>query len=324
MKPKVSVIVPSYNHAAYLRQCIESVIWQSLNEWELIVVDDWSSDDSLGVASRFEDPRLKVFRNDRNLGTYATLNAGIDRASADFIAILNSDDLWLPRKLELQIGLLDARPDCPFCYTDGHMIDEEGVRIDSESRPDDYPRTEVQDLLPYLLFENNVLASSLVFRRGAVRFNDSLRYSGDWVALIDLAERGRAAYVTEPVTAWRQHPANTYTRLLNVVPEEIRVREAILDRSHRWRGKTEDSFEIDSRLAKCALALAALYIRIGNRRFALKNARLALKFAPSSRRARRMRVLAALPLSVSRKRLWGESKPLAVADTIDDTPVFLT
>jgi len=100
MKPVVSILVPSYNHAAYLERCIGSVQAQSFSDWELIALDDGSQDDSLSVLKSFEEPRLSAGLNPQNLGTYGTLAEALKRSKGEFIAVLNSDDQWAPEKLE--------------------------------------------------------------------------------------------------------------------------------------------------------------------------------------------------------------------------------
>ena len=311
--PAVSVVIPSYNHAAYLRECIESVIWQSFQDWELIIVDDVSSDDSVAVAKRFTDPRIRVIENESNLGTYATENVGIDHSSGDWIAILNSDDVWLPRKLESQILLLQKHPQCTFSYTGSQLMDEEGDKIaKGDGFHSDYPEGELQELLPYLLFENRVLASSLLFKRGAARFNGKLKYSGDWVALLQLAMLGPCAFVKEPLTVWRQHPENNYKQVLKVLPEEVAVREAILAKSDLWLSIAKDVPETKHRLSQCAVALSALYVRARQMTRARQTARLARQFDPNNPRAKTLRVLFRLVDTVGRRQFWRSADKLVL------------
>src|SRR5579872_1076528 len=105
----VSVVVASYNHAPYLRACIESVLNQTLVPREIIVVDDGSSDGSREILESFGTALQPLFQQNR--GTYAALNAGIHAASGDWIAIHNSDDLWEPEKLARQADLSAAHPE---------------------------------------------------------------------------------------------------------------------------------------------------------------------------------------------------------------------
>src|SRR5690349_16573876 len=117
--PDVSVIVPSYNHSVFLRDSIESVLAQTFNDWELVIVDDVSSDDSVEVARSYQDPRIRVVVNESNLGTYATLNQALDLAEGNLVGVLNSDDFWAPTKLESQVEAMAEVPEASFSYTYG-------------------------------------------------------------------------------------------------------------------------------------------------------------------------------------------------------------
>lgn len=120
VKPLVSVIIPCYNRASIIRLAIDSVWRQTFGDWELIIVDDGSSD-NLTEALRIydEDPRIRLVRHSRNLGEPAARNTGIAAALGRFVAFLDSDDEWLPQKLEQQLSAILAAPDPDnvFCVT---------------------------------------------------------------------------------------------------------------------------------------------------------------------------------------------------------------
>ena len=304
MAKRVSVIVPSYNHASYIKPCLESILAQDYNDTEIIVVDDCSSDDSVKIAQSIDDPRIQVRKNSKNLGTYATQNRAMDLASGDYVAVLNSDDLWKPAKLRKQIELLEKNPDAKFCYTLGDQIDEQGnpLKVDQHLN---WPKTWRHDLLPFLLSSNRLLASSVVFRKGDVRFEESLRYSGDWWAWVHLAQEGDALCVPEPLVSWRQHPSNSYTRSAPVTLEEIRVRRAILAGKKRWlTARPKDLPAIKKGLSDCAIDLSALYVLVGQMRLAMAAASLAMTLFPSNSVAQRRFALSIMPGSMARKRLW--------------------
>ena len=103
--PKISVIIPSYNHAAYIGEAVHSVLTQSEGDLDLIVVDDGSTDSSLKVLERFTDHRLRVIAQ-TNQGAHAAINRGLQAASGNYLAILNSDDVYHPQRLEKLTGLL--------------------------------------------------------------------------------------------------------------------------------------------------------------------------------------------------------------------------
>ena len=116
--PKVSVITPAYNASKFIGETIESVLKQTFQDWEMIIVDDCSTDDTLKIANEFlkKDPRIKIIQNERNSGVAATRNHGLDVAIGDFIAFVDSDDLWLPEKLEKQLKFMEEN-DVALTYT---------------------------------------------------------------------------------------------------------------------------------------------------------------------------------------------------------------
>tara|TARA_R110001583_G_scaffold69129_2_gene196179 strand:- start:20884 stop:21657 length:774 start_codon:yes stop_codon:yes gene_type:complete len=102
----VSIIMPSYNNGQYINKSISSVLSQTYTNWELIIIDDASDDNTLSVVRYFTDKRIKVFSNSINKGVSRTRNIGIEAARGQYIAFLDSDDLWFPNKLSLQITAL--------------------------------------------------------------------------------------------------------------------------------------------------------------------------------------------------------------------------
>jgi glycosyltransferase involved in cell wall biosynthesis len=108
LAPQVSVIMPAYNAAAFLREAMHSVLNQTLRDLELIVIDDASSDDTAGIAMSISDPRVVLIRLPSNSGAVGARNAGIDRARGEFIALLDADDVAKPERLATQVALLRA------------------------------------------------------------------------------------------------------------------------------------------------------------------------------------------------------------------------
>lgn len=323
MAKRVSVIVPSYNHAPYLRECLGSALAQDYDDLEVIVIDDCSSDNSVEIAQAINDKRVQVRKNAKNLGAYATQNRAMEMATGYYIAILNSDDVWRPGKLRKQIELLEKYPEAGLCYTVGSQIDEKGTSIDVDQHLH-WPTTEKQDLLPFMLSSNRLLASSVIFRKGAVEFDGSLKYSGDWIAWLHLVEKMPAVCVNEPLVGWRQHPTNSYLRSQAVTLEEIRVRSAILANNQRWLDDREDKTPIKEGLSACALDLAALYVLIGQMRLARASAAMAVRLAPSNSTARKRFALSFMPESVVRKRLWKTDRvPVTKGDLKSLTPLSL-
>jgi glycosyltransferase involved in cell wall biosynthesis len=123
--PKVSVILTSYNHAEFLKQAIESVLEQTFKDFELIIWDDASADNSWEIINSYQDPRIKAYRNERNLWG-GNINRALAKASGKYIAIHHSDDIWMPEKLEKQVGYLDANPGTGAVFTLAEIINDDG------------------------------------------------------------------------------------------------------------------------------------------------------------------------------------------------------
>ena len=124
MKELASVIMPSYNTGRFLAETIESVLAQTYQNWELIIVDDCSGDDTEAVAAKYlSDSRIRFLRNEENSGAAVSRNRALREAKGKWIAFLDSDDLWHPEKLEKQIGFMKANG-YAFSYTGYEEIDE--------------------------------------------------------------------------------------------------------------------------------------------------------------------------------------------------------
>ena len=127
MSALVSIITPCYNAEKYIAQCIASVQKQTYSNWEMLIVDDCSTDHSVEIIETFQknDERIKLIRLDLNSGAAISRNKGIEQAKGNYMAFLDADDMWMPSKLELQI-LFMQKNDYAFTYTSYEDIDETG------------------------------------------------------------------------------------------------------------------------------------------------------------------------------------------------------
>ena len=128
MSGLVSIVMPSYNTAKYIAESINTVLAQTYTDWELLIVDDCSTDNTDEVVSKFlkQDSRIKYIKNDCNSGAAVSRNRALRDAKGKWIAFLDSDDLWMPEKLYKQIQFMEVN-DCSFSYTEYMEIDENSV-----------------------------------------------------------------------------------------------------------------------------------------------------------------------------------------------------
>ena len=212
--PRVSVVVPSFNHADFVGEAMESVYAQTLGDLELIVVDDGSRDDSRRRIEDRPDARL-VTHFQENQGAHAAINRGIELSadSSEYIAILNSDDVYRPRWLERAVARLDADPEAGFCA--GRLEfpgDEDGDKRRWYAAAMEY-YLQSGDVVRSLVHRNFIMTTSNVVLRKSVLETTGLfrplRYVHDVDLFLRLASVSRFAFLDEVQVHYRIHAANT-------------------------------------------------------------------------------------------------------------------
>lgn len=197
---KVSVVIPSYNSGRTIRQAVESALEQSV-QVEVIIVDDGSQDDTESVLDAYrDDSRVRIIRNECNMGVAASRNRGVKEAACPYVAFLDSDDVWLPGKLEKQLELMN-RTQSVLCSTARELISETGERTGRV--------IQVPERVTYRqLLRGNVIncSSVLVDRQAILKYpmgNDNIHE--DYICWLQmLREYGTAVAVNEPLILYRQ------------------------------------------------------------------------------------------------------------------------
>jgi glycosyltransferase involved in cell wall biosynthesis len=127
--PTVSVIIPSYNHEAYIAECLESVLNQTYQDFEVVFTDDGSTDRTVEIIKRFDDARITLFRHAENKGACVAANNCLQHAGGKYVAMLSSDDAWHPEKLEVQVRYLNEHPEHAAVFSRVDWVDESGRLI---------------------------------------------------------------------------------------------------------------------------------------------------------------------------------------------------
>ena len=206
--PRVSVIIPAYNAAGHVRRAVDSVLAQSFQDFELLVVDDGSTDATRAVLAEYGD-RLRLLAK-ANGGPAAARNLGLSHASGDYVAFLDADDHWKADKLQRQVDLLDTRPEIGFCSTATEVVDSAGRTAGSwPCRPDAGP-------LPDILFLHGTVisgsTSGVLARKRLIDelggFDESLRGFEDPDLWIRLAARAAYACIPETLTVVVRTPGS--------------------------------------------------------------------------------------------------------------------
>lgn len=233
----VSVIMSSYNYANYISDAIESVLEQDIRDTELIIVDDCSKDNSREIIQSYEkkDARIRTILHEENLGIARTYNDGLDAAKGEYVAFLDSDDIWKRNKLERQLSILRKNDDL-VVWSEGRVIDREGKPTGQTFTQRQYGSREKKtgDIFEMLLFSNFIFDSSLIVKReniGQIRFDGSLKYLNDHKFVVDLARIYSFYFIEEQLADYRIHGKNTILlRDQNSwLHDEIALRKYFLD-----------------------------------------------------------------------------------------------
>ncbi len=206
-KPKVSVIIPCYNRENYISDTITSVLNQTYENIEIITVDDGSTDFTRNILEEFGSKITILEHHGRvNKGQSAALNLGINNCSGKYIALLDSDDLFAPAKIETQVEFLENNPKIGLVYSNGFYIDKDGEKLDPIYYKNHVENSDPERVLMdcYFLVPNNSLVERSVFKK-AGDFDESLRASQDHDMAIRLAEKTRLGYIDDHLFYYRRH-----------------------------------------------------------------------------------------------------------------------
>lgn len=207
----MTVVIPVYNMEKYVEEAVESVLRQTFRDFEVVVVDDGSTDRTPEVLRRYGS-EIRVIRQ-MNAGGAAALNAGISEARGTWMAWLSADDVWEPRKLEREVEFISSHPEVALVYTDYTYIDARGRYLSREHFPCPQGRTAVILKLIRRCFING---SSTLIRRDVFEqigmYDEADRLTPDWDLWLRIALRYPIAHVPEPLVRYRIHGEQTSTR----------------------------------------------------------------------------------------------------------------
>ncbi len=213
MKPTVSVIIPNYNYAHYVREAVESVLEQTYQPLEIIVVDDGSKDDSIRVLEEFGKRTRLIAQS--NAGVSASRNHGVAESVGDFVAFLDADDSWHPEKVARQVEMFDRFPDLGLVHVGVQDVDADGGLLEQHLNGLD---GDVSERL--LLFEEPVIlggGSGILVRRSVFDevggFDLRLSTSADWDFCYQVSRRYKVAFVNELLLRYRIHGSNMHSNI---------------------------------------------------------------------------------------------------------------
>jgi glycosyltransferase involved in cell wall biosynthesis len=229
INPLVSIIVPAYNAAKHISDTIKSVQNQTFKDFELIIIDDGSKDNTLEVIESFLDDKRIKYIFQENKGQASARNNGIREAKGSLIAFQDSDDLWKPNKLEKQLSLFDD-PSIGVCYSDVEVLDDETEKIIEYKRTNNFEQMRRGDILKDLIYYNFIPFASVIVRKTCLEkvkgMDESILIGDDWDLILRLSVFFKFDYVDERLLIYR---AGHSTQLSKKIDLRYKYQDIIID-----------------------------------------------------------------------------------------------
>jgi len=196
----VSVIMPVYNGEAFLAESVQSILDQTFTDLELLIIDDGSLDSSVNIVQSYDDTRIRLIQNKKNMGLEYSLNLGLKEARGKYLARMDADDISLPERLEKQVSFMDANPDVSVC---GTWAETFGV----VNQIWKYPLTH-EEITCWLLFGSVLVHPSVIIRKGAVTeaadiYDEGFSKAEDYYLWVKLSRKVRFANIGEVLIRYR-------------------------------------------------------------------------------------------------------------------------
>ncbi len=270
-KARVSVCIPTFNKACHLRDSISSVLGQRFRDFELIVLDDASTDDTPAVVEAFHDPRLRYLRHPQNIGLVANFSRCLEVAGCEYVTIFHDDDVMMPELLEREVAVLDSSPDVVLVHCAAQLIDGKG-RVFSAPPCPWPPLTQGNDFIRryWSLKDYGVTMASVMLRRSVATriggFNADLKYSLDADLWQRMAFEGKVAFISDRLISNRVHAGQATSKILvnrlQMLEERLKYAQVtrMLLREHNTNLDSEIAQRLSLKIAKDLTELKAVNV----------------------------------------------------------------
>lgn len=282
MPPRVTFVVPCFKLAQLLPDCINSILAQTFGDFEVLIMDDCSPDDTPQVAGSFKDHRIRHIRNEPNLGHLRNYNKGIAMARGEYVWLISADDyLFRPYVLQRYVEVMDANPEVAFSFCPGIKV-RNGQEVGTLGYSVHAKRDRIfngRELLAKLVRENTIVAASGMVRK---KFYDlvsvfplDMPWGGDWYLWCVFALHGNVAYLAEPMVCYREHDLSMTSKLMKEDVDQCSREDLLMP----WiiKRKVEEAGQ-RSLIRPCLEAAAYEYARrIGSRRYKTTSSSMTLE-----------------------------------------------
>jgi glycosyltransferase involved in cell wall biosynthesis len=265
----VSVIIPAYNAEAHLAEAIESTLHQTFKNFEIIIIDDGSTDNTFNIAKSYTRHNNVIVIRQLNFGPSKARNLGIKSARGEYCAFLDSDDLMLSNRLELQVKKMQENPGTGLVYTDLMTFNERGV-VHSTKKV--FVRPFCGQVLDKLLRENFITTSTVMVRRECFDsvgyFDENMKHSEDYKMWLNIAGKYCVKYIDIPLVKYRYQSGSLSSNRIVISTSSYNVVKEFWEKNHQYRN--ENHLALRASLGRHLMCMADAHYHHGNIREALR------------------------------------------------------
>lgn len=198
----ISVVMPAYNAASYIKEAIDSILFQSYTYFEFIIINDGSTDNTEKIIQSYSDARIKYVKNEANLGVIASLNRGLQLSTGKYIARMDADDIALTTRLQIQMELLESDREIVITGSDYYQLKNNQLHLVQNQNDSDYQKAM---LIFAPCFCHPAVMVRNIFLKEGLTYKEEFKHAEDYKLWTDLTKLGRFANVNEPLLKYRSH-----------------------------------------------------------------------------------------------------------------------
>lgn len=214
--PKISVIMSVYNGTPYLKEAVDSILSQTYKNFEFIIVDDASSDNSWQYLKNLKDKRIKLIKNEKNLGLATSLNRALKIASGEYIARMDADDISLPQRFAQQLKFLQENPTIDLCGTWVDLIDDKGNVIGEKKRPTSPSKVKNAIGFYTALIHPTFMGKKTLFK-ALNGYSNKFDFAEDYDFLMRARDKFKMTNIPRKLLEWRLHDARRSRANMNIM-----------------------------------------------------------------------------------------------------------
>jgi len=202
----ISVIMPCHNAGGYVRYAVESILQQQFSDWELVVVDDGSTDSTADIVGSFRDERVRLFRLGENRGNYCARNFGLRQARGKYVAMFDADDISKPNRLQVQQAYLESNKHVGCIGSNYGLIDRMGNTIGKMERNCSYPEFKLRMLLDNYMLQSTVFLRHCLLEKHRIRYDEHYRYASDYHFVFQCSKCFNTHNISDVLVDYRINP----------------------------------------------------------------------------------------------------------------------